>query len=260
MMRDKRAMQWIAILFVSGIGFTHHLFSKGVIVEWQPNSDNISGYRIYYGKLSRFYRYTVDVGNLTTYHIPSMPDSGLYYFSVTAYDFKENESVYSEEVSFHVPWDDSMTPPEIPEPSDTDPQTELPPLPDNQDTEQPGSNDPPSMDETTPDQDQETQKPEDEETWERPYMFDILPNYPNPMNPVTHIPYYLNSTAVVRIKVYDSIGRHVKTLKEMSMEPGQYEVTWDGTNSSGTAVASGIYICYMQVDEYSTSQKMHLIR
>ena len=260
MIRYKHAMRIWLILLASGIGF-QHLFSSGVMVEWQPNSDNVSGYRIYYGKLSRFYRYAIDVGNTTEYNIPTMPDSGLYYFSVTAYDYNDIESIYSEEVSFHVPWDDSMEPPEITGPSDeTDSGPELPPSSENQDTEQSDTNNPPSTDETTSDDDQETQNPDDEEIWERPYMFDILPNYPNPMNPVTHIPYYLNSPATVRIKIYDSIGRHVKTLKETPMEPGQYEITWDGTNDYGNAVASGIYICFMQVGQYSTSQKMHLIR
>ena len=70
-----------------------------VIVSWNNNIDpDLAGYKVYYGKAPRRYQYMQDVGLSTELLIPFLPDSGRFYFAVTAYDTKGNESGYSQEV------------------------------------------------------------------------------------------------------------------------------------------------------------------
>ncbi len=67
-------------------------------------------------------------------------------------------------------------------------------------------------------------------------------SYPNPFNPSTTINYSLPSDANVKVVIYDIMGRIVKTLASESKTSGSYQVTWDGTNSNGVRVTSGIYL------------------
>lgn len=267
MVRIRHAFLCIAIFSAIAATWNNPLKGAGVTVAWLPNSEsNVSGYRIYYGKISRSYRYVVDVGNATEYVISAMPDSGKYYFAVRAYDYGDNESLYSDEASLYIPWDESMAPPEIPEStggsvsngSGSSGNSSSEEVADGTNQTQPvETGDNHSPEEESPDTDGEQQELDVNEL---PSLFAIMPNYPNPMNPVTNIPYYLKKTSDVKINIYDSVGRHVKTLKEEMLEPGQYVTLWDGTNMHGNAVASGVYICYMQVGYYSTTRKLNLIR
>ena len=85
--------------------------------------------------------------------------------------------------------------------------------------------------------------------------YSLEQNYPNPFNPSTRIKYQIPKNGKVTIKVYDMLGREVKTLVNEFKEKGRYEVTFDGENLS-----SGIYICRMKADKYSSSVKMLLIK
>ncbi|MCJ7813167.1 T9SS type A sorting domain-containing protein [bacterium] len=79
------------------------LFSQGVSISWNANTEpDLDGYCVYYGQSSHFFTYRVDVGRDTSYTIASLPDTGIFYFAVTAYDFSGNESIYSEKVTLHV--------------------------------------------------------------------------------------------------------------------------------------------------------------
>ena len=71
-------------------------------------------------------------------------------------------------------------------------------------------------------------------------------NYPNPGNPDTWIPYALSSEGEARIEIYDMAGRLIRSLDLGSKLPGRYiskdkAAHWDGRNSSGAEVPSGIY-------------------
>jgi hypothetical protein len=66
-------------------------------------------------------------------------------------------------------------------------------------------------------------------------------NYPNPFNPYTTISYQLKEDAKVNLIIYDVLGRQVITLVNEQKPEGSYTVVWDGKNSSGNIVASGIY-------------------
>jgi outer membrane protein assembly factor BamB len=71
---------------------------------------------------------------------------------------------------------------------------------------------------------------------ELPKTFQLYNNYPNPFNPTTTIAYQVSVASRVTLKVYDSLGREVRTLVDEVNEPGGYEVKFDASNLS-----SGVY-------------------
>ncbi len=81
----------------------------------------------------------------------------------------------------------------------------------------------------------------------------LLPNYPNPFNPETWIPYDLAADAQVNIHIYDLKGQSVRHLKIGSQPAGTYRTQsraayWDGRNSVGESVASGTYLYTLTAD------------
>ncbi|RKU28100.1 hypothetical protein C6499_10515 [Candidatus Poribacteria bacterium] len=74
----------------------------------------------------------------------------------------------------------------------------------------------------------------------------LLPNYPNPFNPETWIPYQLSEPAAVRLTIYDIQGHIVRDLDLGHQRAGMYQsrsraAYWDGKNAQGESVASGVY-------------------
>ena len=89
----------------------------------------------------------------------------------------------------------------------------------------------------------------------------LLPNYPNPFNPETWIPYDLAEAADVRITIYNLRGESVNQLKMGFQVPGTYRTQsraayWDGCNAVGEPVASGIYFYTLQAGQVKASRKM----
>ena len=92
----------------------------------------------------------------------------------------------------------------------------------------------------------------------------LLPNYPNPFNPETWIPYQLSEPAEVTLTIYAVNGTKVRTLALGLMPAGIYQsrkraAYWDGRNNGGESVASGIYFYALTAGEFTTTRKM-LIR
>ena len=92
----------------------------------------------------------------------------------------------------------------------------------------------------------------------------LLPNYPNPFNPETWIPYQLSEPADVTLHIYAVSGSLVRTLALGQMPAGIYETRsraayWDGKNGVGESVASGIYFYTLTAGEFTATRKM-LIR
>lgn len=82
--------------------------------------------------------------------------------------------------------------------------------------------------------------------------FYLFQNYPNPFNPTTTIKFNIPSNGVettrrVVLKIFDILGSEVKTLVNEQKSAGNYTVEWNGTNSSGYLVGSGVYICKISV-------------
>ena len=93
----------------------------------------------------------------------------------------------------------------------------------------------------------------------------LLPNYPNPFNPETWIPYQLAEDAFVTLTIYDGRGRAVWTLEIGHRISGFYEdrsqaIYWDGRNDFGEGVASGVYFYHLSAGDYSATRKMLIIK
>ncbi len=91
----------LLLLAVMGIGpwVASSARAGQVTLAWDPNSEsNIAGYRIHYGTQSGSYEYSVDVKNETSCTISGLQEGSVYYFAATAYDSRNNESDYSEEL------------------------------------------------------------------------------------------------------------------------------------------------------------------
>jgi hypothetical protein len=74
-----------------------------------------------------------------------------------------------------------------------------------------------------------------------PVEYALHQNYPNPFNPSTQIDYDLPEPGNVALVVYDILGREVSRLATGHHEAGYYSAVWNGTNSGGHSVASGVY-------------------
>lgn len=83
---------------------------------------------------------------------------------------------------------------------------------------------------------------------------------PNPFNPATTISFYVPSEMPVRMVIYDTAGRKVRTLIENTIPAGKGEAVWDGRNDSGRPVASGIYYCRLEACGRVRSRKLVLLR
>ena len=97
-----------------------------------------------------------------------------------------------------------------------------------------------------------------------PFGTALLPNYPNPFNPETWIPYQLAAPADVRIAIYAANGMLVRTLDLGHQPVGFYEsrshaAYWDGRNALGEPVASGVYFYTLTAEDFTATRKM-LIR
>jgi hypothetical protein len=93
----------------------------------------------------------------------------------------------------------------------------------------------------------------------------LLPNYPNPFNPETWMPFRLARDGEVVIRIYDVRGRLVRELDLGMLEAGVYEgkgraAYWDGRNEMGEEVSSGIYVIEFSVGRYHAFRKMCLMR
>jgi hypothetical protein len=73
--------------------------------------------------------------------------------------------------------------------------------------------------------------------------FELCQNYPNPFNSATKILYILPVESSVEVTIYDIQGRIVKSFTYNAQSAGYQSVVWDGTNSRGSMMSSGIYIC-----------------
>ena len=93
----------------------------------------------------------------------------------------------------------------------------------------------------------------------------LLPNYPNPFNPETWIPYQLANTSEVTITIYDVRGTLVRQLHLGHQHAGYYTnqsraAYWDGRNEIGERVASGIYFYQFRTDNVSLLRKMLILK
>ena len=92
----------------------------------------------------------------------------------------------------------------------------------------------------------------------------LLPNYPNPFNPETWMPYQLEKPADVTVHIHTAHGTLVRTLSLGHQQAGLYHAQnraayWDGRNAVGEPVASSVYFYTLTARDFTATRKM-LIR
>jgi flagellar hook assembly protein FlgD len=100
----------------------------------------------------------------------------------------------------------------------------------------------------------------EEENQAVPREFFIAQNYPNPFNPRTTLSYGLPRDSEVRIDIFNVLGQRVLTLVDEYQTAGFKSVVWDGQDSGGGKVSSGVYFYTIEAGEYHDSKKMLLIK
>ena len=93
-----------------------------------------------------------------------------------------------------------------------------------------------------------------------PSSFTLEQNYPNPFNPETRIEFALPQTAQVRLTVFNVLGQSVNDLVNGELPRGVHAVTWNGTDNSSRAVASGVYFYRLETDRQQLTRKMLLLK
>ena len=94
-----------------------------------------------------------------------------------------------------------------------------------------------------------------------PITTTLLPNYPNPFNPETWIPYQLSEPSDVSIQIYTADGILIRNISLGHQQPGLYQdrnsaAYWDGKNELGEPVASGLYFYALTAGQYTATRKM----
>ena len=93
-----------------------------------------------------------------------------------------------------------------------------------------------------------------------PLVFALRDNYPNPFNPTTTIEYALPTTEFVKVDIVNVLGQVVRTLVSEERVAGFHKVIWDGRNTVGSQVSSGVYIYRIKAGSYSAVKRLTLIK
>lgn len=80
-----------------------------------------------------------------------------------------------------------------------------------------------------------------------PFAYQLSQNFPNPFNPSTAIKFVLPKAGKVTLQIFNETGQLVRALVDGEMNAGRHEISWDGRNQAGAAVASGVYFYQLVV-------------
>lgn len=95
---------------------------------------------------------------------------------------------------------------------------------------------------------------------ESPSKTELFANYPNPFNPSTTIKYSTASAGRVQLQVFDAAGRRIRVLVDEEQAAGNHDVTFDGRDDAGSAVASGVYFYRLDAEGFTQTRKMVLLK
>lgn len=90
---------------------------------------------------------------------------------------------------------------------------------------------------------------------ETPVKYELYQNYPNPFNPVTKIKYDIPKQSFVTLRIYDMLGREIRTLVNSELEPGAYSFDFDASS-----FASGVYFYRLTAGSFVQERKMVLLK
>jgi hypothetical protein len=88
-----------------------------------------------------------------------------------------------------------------------------------------------------------------------PLDFELLQNHPNPFNPTTKISYQIPECSFVAVKVFDALGKEIKTLVNENETAGKHKIEWDAKG-----LPSGIYFYQLYTADYVETKKMILMK
>jgi hypothetical protein len=89
---------------------------------------------------------------------------------------------------------------------------------------------------------------------------ELFQNTPNPFNPVTHIRFTVDRDGPVALRVYDVTGRLVRTLVDRPLPAGSHAERWDGRDTRGSVVASGVYYIRLRSGRRTLTRKAVMLR
>ena len=93
-----------------------------------------------------------------------------------------------------------------------------------------------------------------------PTTYALYQNYPNPFNPRTVIKYQLPEHGKVTLKIYNILGQEVRTLIDNQKNAGYHKIIWDGCNSFGSLVSTGLYFYRIEAGEFHSIKKMLILK
>ena len=91
----------------------------------------------------------------------------------------------------------------------------------------------------------------------------LHPNFPNPFNPSTTIPFEVAGTAAasVRLEIFDALGQNIRVLvNESQLHPGSYRAVWDARDDGGLVVATGMYFARLSTEGIQATRRLVLVR
>jgi hypothetical protein len=93
-----------------------------------------------------------------------------------------------------------------------------------------------------------------------PKVITLYQNYPNPFNPVSRISLYIPEAMLIELAIYDARGNRVRTLAATECIAGHHSYLWDGADSHGNPVSSGVYFYRLQAGGKKLTKKMILLK
>ena len=93
-----------------------------------------------------------------------------------------------------------------------------------------------------------------------PITYNLHNAYPNPFNPVTTLRYDLPNNGLVKITIYDMMGRIVNNLVSGQQSSGHKSVRWNATNDAGQPVSAGLYLYTIDAGQFRQTKKMVLLK
>ena len=85
-------------------------------------------------------------------------------------------------------------------------------------------------------------------------------NYPNPFNPSTSISFSVAKSDYVELNIYDILGNKVTTLMNNYINPGNYNLQWNGRDFNGKSVSGGVYLYQLKAKGFNQTKKMLFIK